>query len=122
MSKKVLVIDDDEDILDIIEIVLKDEGYEVIASRSGNIINEVSTIQPELILLDDRMAGTKGHELCKTLKMEQLTRQIPVILISASTGLKQMSIDCMADNYIEKPFDIAYLCEVVASTLAKAAF
>ena len=120
MTKRILVIDDDEDILNIIEIVLNDEGYQVIASRSGNIIDEVLRIRPNLILLDERLAGTKGHELCKLLKTERPTSSIPVVMISAATGLKQIAINCIADNYIEKPFDISVLCEVVASTLAKA--
>jgi two-component system response regulator VicR len=118
MSKKILVIDDDEDILNIIEIVLKDEGYQVIISRVGNFVNEIFEIQPDLILLDNRLAGTSGHDLCKTLKSEQLTSNIPVVMISAANGLKQIAIDCGADNYIEKRFDIGYLCEVVASTLS----
>lgn len=117
MSKKILVIDNNQDILDLISIILQQKGYQVVASTQADIVDDVLKIQPDLILLDEWLDGIKGHELCKTLKVEHTTNHIPVIIISAINGLEQVASDCMADNYIQKPFDIDYLAEVVASAL-----
>lgn len=109
MSKKILIIDEDRDILELITFILEEKGFEVIASLSGNILDDVLEINPDLILLDDWLADLNGHKLCSILKTTPITKHIPVILISASMGLEQLSQDCFADSYIEKPFDIDLL-------------
>lgn len=109
MSKKILIIDDDRDILELIKFILEEKGFEVVASLSGDILDSVLEINPDLILLDDWLEDLNGHELCRMLKASPATAHIPVILISASMGLAQLSEDCFADSYIEKPFDIDLL-------------
>lgn len=106
MSKKILIIDDDRDILELITLILEEKGFDVVASVSGNILDKVLEINPDLILLDDWLEDLNGHELCCSLKGNPETTHMPVILISASTGLEKLSQDCFADAYIEKPFDI----------------
>lgn len=109
MSKKILIIDNDSDILTLITFILEDKGFEVVASLSGSILDSVLEINPNLILLDDWLEDLNGHELCSILKRTPETQHIPVILISASIDLEQVSKDCFADGYIEKPFNIDLL-------------
>jgi DNA-binding response OmpR family regulator len=117
VQKKILVVDDDQDILDLIEFLLQDNGYEVIASLTADILDNVLQINPDLILLDNWLDGTAGSALCKILKTQEATRHIPVIIFSASTGLKQVAQDSLADNYIEKPFDVDFLYSVITPLL-----
>jgi two-component system response regulator VicR len=117
LQKKILVIDDDQDILDFTEFLLQDKGYEVIASLTGDILDDVLLINPDLIILDNWLDGTTGSELCKKLKTTENTNHIPVILFSAATGLKNIAQDCLADDFIEKPFDVDYLHGVISLLL-----
>jgi DNA-binding response OmpR family regulator len=119
MKKKILVIDDDQDILDLTEFLLQDNGYEVIASLTASILDDILQINPDLILLDNWLEGVTGQELCKALKTTAATKHIPVIIFSASTGLKEIADDCLADGYIEKPFDIDVLQQKIASLLQR---
>jgi two-component system phosphate regulon response regulator PhoB len=106
MRKKILIIDDDQDILDLIEFILKENGFEVIASLSAKILDDLLEIKPNLILLDDWLEDTPGHELCRLLKTNPATKHIPIVMISATMNLAHVSKECSADSYIEKPFDI----------------
>jgi two-component system response regulator VicR len=118
MHKKILVIDDDQDILDLTEIILQEKGYEVIASLTADILEDVLLIHPDLILIDDWLNGTSGHELCKKMKSAEATRHIKIIIFSASTGLQKIAEDCLADNFIEKPFEIDHLTDTIAILLS----
>ncbi|WP_428327836.1 response regulator transcription factor [Mucilaginibacter sp.] len=110
MSKRILVIDDDEDILEILHIVFQEEGYEVILSNTGKAAEHIQIIHPDLILLDVRIEGSakRGDEICAELK-EQYKEKMPIILVSAETDLEVLANECGADYYISKPFDIYQL-------------
>ncbi len=118
MRKKILIIDDDQDILELIEFILKEKGFEVIASLSARILNDLLEIKPDLILLDDWLEDSLGHELCRNIKTNPKTKHIPVIIISAAMGLAQISKECFADSYIEKPFDIDHLASKITTLLS----
>jgi DNA-binding response OmpR family regulator len=117
MRKKILIIDDNQDILEVIEFILKENGYKVIVSLSAKILDDVLEINPDLILLDDWLGDTSGHKLCRTLKTNPRTKHIPVIIISAARGLEQLAKQCYADSYIEKPFDIDDLQSKITTML-----
>lgn len=107
INKKVLVIEDDEDVLFIISLILKDNGFEVIESDSIDILSELSTIKPNLILMDNIIKDASGSEMCKKLKSDVTTSHYPVVLISATSDLPSLAKECLADGFIEKPFDLA---------------
>lgn len=109
MKKKILVIDHDQDILELTEFLLKEMDYDVDSSLNADILDDVLQIKPDLILLDDWLGGTSGHELCKKLKSEVATSHIKILIFSASTGLEKIAKENLADSYIEKPFDIVEL-------------
>lgn len=111
--KKVLVVDDNEEILNIITIILDMEGYEVISADNGHQISEtILTSAPDLILLDIMLGDLDGRELCRTLKIDPQTKHIPVIMISASHNLG--CDDCSAEDFLANPFNIEDLVEKVA--------
>jgi two-component system response regulator VicR len=108
MSKRILVIDDDKDILEVLNIVFQEEGYDVILSDTGEAAEHIHIIHPDLILLDVRIEGAakRGNEICAEIKQRYKDKKIPVILVSAETDLEMLANDCGADFYINKPFDI----------------
>lgn len=114
-SKKVLVVDDDNDILDVIRIILEDEGYEVSTLDNGReVLEEVANNMPDLILLDVMLCGMDGRDVCKNLKAHTLFKLIPIIMISASHNLQGfLDEEGAADGFISKPFDIDNLIAVV---------
>ena len=113
MSKKIIVIEDDPDILDIMTYILSEEGYEVLASPDSKPLDDVLEQQPMLILLDNRLTDGYGQDFCARFKSNPETRHFPVILVSANSGLEEMAKDSLADGYLKKPFDIAELVELV---------
>jgi DNA-binding response OmpR family regulator len=116
-AKKVLVVDDDNDILDVIQIILEDEGYEVSTlNNAREIIKEMSSNRPDLILLDVMLCGMDGRDVCKNMKTNPAFKMIPIIMISASHNLKGfLEQKDSADGFISKPFDIDNLIGVVNS-------
>jgi DNA-binding response OmpR family regulator len=109
--KKILLVDDDEDILDIIESILKLNGFDVQTHSSNVDVSEiVKWNYPNLILLDIRFFGKLGTEICKELKQ---TYDIPVILISADTKRGNEFELCKADAFIQKPFKIKHLVDTI---------
>ncbi|MEO6452750.1 MAG: response regulator [Ginsengibacter sp.] len=103
---KILVIDDDMDILSVITILLKDQGFEVEGTLNGDeAIMRAETFKPDLIFLDIYLSGTNGKDICKRLRETRKTSRIPIILISASTQLKNTVKECGANGFINKPFD-----------------
>jgi two-component system phosphate regulon response regulator PhoB len=113
MSKKIVVIEDDRDILDMMQCILEDEGYQVMPFSRAESIEEIIKQKPNLILLDDRLKDTSGHLLCKRIKTHPVTRSIPVIMVSAARGLNEMAERCLADTYLPKPFDLTELVDLV---------
>jgi len=117
LNKKVLFIDDDEAVLSIVSIVLEEEGIEVITSTTSVILEEISRIKPNVILLDEWLGDKKGSEVCIEIKKIEAHANVPIVLISAVNNLAQIAQECAADAFIEKPFDIERLVSVVKSLL-----
>ena len=115
MKKRILTIEDDPDILEILNIIFQDEDYEIIANSKGMSVDEITLVHPDLVLLDVRIAGFNktGVQLCEELKAFTETRHLPVVLLSAEQNLEQMAKACGADAYVSKPFDIDGLIDVI---------
>ena len=119
MRKKILVIDDDSDILEILGLLLTGEGYEVKTLIHGDSVFEsIRDFQPDLILLDVMLAGMDGRAICKDIKENKLTYSIPVILISGTHDLKHLlHLPGAPNDFIAKPFDIAILLDGIERQL-----
>jgi len=119
MNKRILIIDDDEDILDILNTIFRDEGFDVIVSNTGEAAEHIHIIHPDIILLDVRIEGSakRGDEICAEIKSQYPERQMPVVLVSAETDLAVLANECGADFYIKKPFDIYDIIRQVKKNL-----
>ena len=116
MGKKVLVIDDDEDLLDAISMMLEDADYEVATSTKGEeTYKKVASFKPDIIVLDVLMSGSDGRTICKNLKSDESTKQIPVLMISAHPSAKNSVIDVGADAFLAKPFNTRDMLSLVSS-------
>ena len=107
--KKILVADDDPGIVDVMQILLEDDGYEVITTMDGRKIKTLCKKKPDLIFLDIWMSGMDGKIICKELKADPSTTNIPVVMFSANRDTKEIALECGADNFILKPFEISDL-------------
>ena len=121
MAKRILIIEDDLDILEILDIILLDEGYEVIPISKGLSAPEIELLHPDLILLDFRIRGydKTGAQICRELKSSATTSDTPVLLISAESNLNLIADGCGADGYVSKPFDLLSLVNKVSDMLSK---
>ena len=114
--KKILVVDDNRDILDIVEIILTNDGFGVKTLVDGNdTYSTVDTYKPDVILLDVCLGSSDGREICKILKNASHTKDIPVIMFSANFKSIDVNKECKANDFIAKPFDIAHLLTMVHS-------
>jgi len=115
MLKKILIVEDDPDILEILSFIMHAEGYDVISSEDGSACQHLLEILPDLILMDIRLKepGQNGDLICLGLKSHSDTCRFPVILVSAELNLPELSRACGADGYIRKPFDLNILIEDV---------
>jgi CheY-like chemotaxis protein len=117
MKKRILVVDDNQAILDVVKLALEMAGYEVSTSLTGACFKHIDCNLPDLILLDILLSGEDGGEICQRLKSDEQTRHIPVILLSAHTSLRETAKRCGADSFLVKPFRIAELREIVSKYL-----
>jgi DNA-binding response OmpR family regulator len=116
--KKVLIVDDDIDILTVVQMLLSMNNYKVKAiSRWQEIDTSIRNFSPDLILLDVALSGADGREICRELKKSTDTRSIPVILFSAHYDLANNIRECMADGLVTKPFERSYLLETIEKNI-----
>jgi two-component system phosphate regulon response regulator PhoB len=120
MMQRILAVDDNEDILEVLQLILEDSGYEVETLTNGHLLfDKIKAHRPDLILLDIMLGNMDGRELCKNVKSTIETNDIPVILISASHNLSDRFKPCDAPNdFLAKPFDIKELLDKVHTHLA----
>jgi DNA-binding response OmpR family regulator len=117
---KILVVDDDLDILVVMEILLSMKGFEVdVTSRWEQTFEKINTFKPDLILLDVLISGNDGRIICKQLKSQADTKNIPVIMFSAHPSASATIQEYGADDFIAKPFDVKDLMEKVNRHLGK---
>ena len=114
MQKRILVVDDEQDILTLIQEILEDEGYSVQTSTNGQCLQNLQGDLPDLILLDIMLAGEDGRELCAQLKQREETRHIPVILCSAHFSGDIITYLAGASTFLPKPFEISDLINTIA--------
>jgi DNA-binding response OmpR family regulator len=107
ISRKILICDDDPGILDMLEFVLEEAGYQIIAEpNSLNVNHMILSLDPDLIILDLWMPVLSGDQVLKNLRQDPRTENLPVIVISASREGKHIAREAGANDYITKPFDI----------------
>jgi two-component system alkaline phosphatase synthesis response regulator PhoP len=120
--EKILVIEDEPDILDIIAYNLSREGYTVVCARDGEAgLEKCRREEPQLVLLDLMLPGLDGLEVCRRLQLEPETRQIPVIMVTAKGEEADvvLGLGLGADDYVTKPFSPRELIARVKAVLRR---
>jgi DNA-binding response OmpR family regulator len=118
MLAKVLIVDDEKDVRDLLQSFLNATGYQVIMASSGEeAIKLAKSESPNAILLDVKMPGIDGVETCRRLRAEEQTRFIPVIIVTAFGTTEKEATDAGADDLINKPFNLTDLAVRVKSLL-----
>ena len=117
-KKKVLVIDDDEAVLDVMKEALTYEGFEVkIADRADDVQAMINTYQPDLLLIDYILKGINGGEICHQIKDNGREKKLTVIIVSAYPKVLTSLGDYGCDKFIAKPFDLDDLVGSIKSVL-----
>jgi len=113
--KKIWVIDDDEGILEVVNIILTSAGYQVETSLNGQCFQNINKNgdKPDLILLDVLLSGEDGRDICKRLKSQEKTKDIPIIMLSAHSSARKIIDFCGAEAFLAKPFDVDELIDMV---------
>lgn len=116
-KKKILIADDDPGILDALSLFLEDVGYEVETTNDGGSVLKFQNGHPDLLLLDIWMSGWSGRDICLSLKSQEATRHLPIILISANDEAERIAWEAGADDFIAKPFDLDDVLEKIEQFL-----
>lgn len=118
MSKRILIVEDDYDILCILTDLLNEEGYEVVGLNStSSIIESVSQHKPDLVMLDFLLPGINGGELCHEIKSNEATHSLPVIMLSGYPRLIESLGNYGSDGFIAKPFNVDAVIHMVENCL-----
>ncbi len=116
-AKRILVVDDDPDILDALQLLLEFAGYEVKTAEKGEYAENLRDTNgglPDLIILDVLLSGKDGRLICQKLKSQEDTKRIPIMMISAHPNARHSVTAVGADDFMAKPFDMDELLAKVA--------
>jgi len=116
MPKRILVVDDEPDILKVIAVRLKAQGYEILTAVDGKeALDLIQQQRPDLVLLDLRLPVMDGYEVCRRMKSDDDLKDIPVIILTATVPekLAQKMEELKANDYMTKPFIPENLLEKV---------
>jgi two-component system alkaline phosphatase synthesis response regulator PhoP len=120
--KKILVVDDEVDLVETVRFPLEMEGFDVLVSYNGeDALNQARKESPDLIILDLMLPKLDGYKVCRLLKFDERYKHIPILMLTAKTQEKDKILgkETGADEYITKPFEMDYLMEKVKAYLNK---
>ena len=112
-NKRILIIDDDLSNTEVISLILKSHGYDVLVLNEHISIENISRAGPDLILLDILLSGTDGRDICKQIKASADLSLLPVILLSAVPHLDAAATAAGATDFVMKPFDMDELIDKI---------
>lgn len=120
MNKKILIVDDNELIVEVMSYILINSGYEVSSLPNGDrVVEEVKNTHPDLLIIDAIMPGMDGRDICKILKLNKDTQDLPVIICSSEDNLDAALTQVGPPNdVLHKPFDMSALINKVEVQLA----
>jgi DNA-binding response OmpR family regulator len=119
MRDRIVLVEDDEDIQYLLKDTLSKAGYDVQVLPNGDSLIKDYGSMPDLYLLDVNLPGISGLELCRFLKLNKVTKNIPVILLSAFPGLGSVAQKYYADDSLEKPFNFSNLIGLISKHIHK---
>ena len=127
MPNKILIVDDDPDLVEAVTMILESKKYDVVAAYGGiEGLDKAKTEKPDLIVLDVMMPDKDGYAVCKELKADPQLNKIPVLLLTAVVSripttryTQQMGLETEADDYIDKPVEPEVLVKRIETLLSK---
>jgi CheY-like chemotaxis protein len=117
--KHIILADDDPAMRDVFQIIFQRSGYTVTMYANGEALMTNELELPDIFILDKQLSGVVGFDVCRHLKSRELTKNIPVLITSASPYIAEAAINAGADAFIEKPFKMKELIKLVEKTLNK---
>ncbi len=115
---KIMICDDDQGILDVLEMLLEPEGFEVAKEIDSTLLyDRVRTEKPDLLLLDLWMPILSGYDLIKKIRSDREVKNLPIIVLSASRNEKDIALETGANQFMAKPFDIEEIILLVNESL-----
>lgn len=120
--KRILVVDDEEDILSVVKLRLEANNYEVLLASDGHEgLNKARTEKPDLIILDLMLPKIDGYKICRMLKFDEHYKVIPIIMFTARAQQKDEDLgkEMGADAYVVKPFEPEILLNKISELLTK---
>ena len=118
MKKKIVIVDDDLGIQDIFKLILEKEGYETAIYSGGKALFQNKKDEPNVYLLDKQLGGMEdGLDICRHLKSNATTKNTPVVMVSATPGIREMAKQAGANDYIEKPFTKKELLDIIEKNM-----
>jgi DNA-binding response OmpR family regulator len=119
MKRKAIIIEDDPGILDVLQMLFTRAGYEVAPYVDGNFLFRGGFAVPDIFVVDKQLSGVDGLDICRYLKNQADTREVPVIILSATPHLHMLVEKAGADAFLEKPFSNRYLLQIAEQLLAR---
>jgi len=123
MAKKILIVDDEPNIVTALEYLLQKSGYEVLLARDGDTaLKQVETHRPDLVLLDVMMSLKSGYEVCERMRERSDWQDIKIVMLSAKGREAEVSkgLSLGADSYVTKPFSNQELLARISALLGQA--
>ncbi len=118
MKKKILLIDDEINILEALAFILRDVAYDVTTSPNGGIISKILLTESlDLIIMDAMLATENGIEITRMLKKNKTTEKIPIIVISANADFEGEALEAGACSFLSKPFGVGIFLDAVEKAL-----
>ena len=122
-TKRILVVDDEPDIVELVSYNLKKEGFDVLSASDGEeALNKIRTDNYDLIILDLMLPGIQGTEICRILRNDPRTQRLPVIMLTAKGEEidRILGLEIGADDYLTKPFSPRELAARIRAVLRRA--
>jgi len=117
MKKKVLIIENDDDIRNIVDFILAEVGFSTLSIPEPQTLTEILQFAPHVILVDEYINSKPGHRLCLKIKHDVMLKHIPVIVLSTANDIELIATECNANDYLSKPFDVHEMVEKVIKIL-----
>lgn len=120
MDKKILIVEDEENLVELLRFRLEANGYKVETAYNGEEgLEKIKKIKPDIVVLDVMMPKMHGYEVCKLAKKNEATRNIPIIMLTAHTQTRDIdeAEKCGADCFVSKPFEPSQLLEEIKRLL-----
>lgn len=120
MKEKVLIFDDDADILEVCSIVLQTNGFEVVTEKNcEDVLAKITLHTPDVLLMDNKIPPLGGIEACKAIRASAEHAGVPIVFFSANQDVARLAAQAGADRFIEKPFDLDALVSTLRKAIAK---